>query len=602
MSSHDKYTVELKPSELDIEQAYFDYPQLKNLLENSLYDDGGFYILNNNKMFDDDKRPSICQHKIILDEKQNIEIKTIKVLLSKRFNKNKDNSKSSETHKGKKWKYLDWSTKPDNVYGKKQIDIDCSVYPSEDIFNRGHLIADSIIDYCDEFDYYKREDFVMITNWCNRANTNHKTKKACGMFYFENVILNTLQKGIDVEYRVTPIFKKNSEEGAEQEFEYLPRGVILEAKTPNKESFEVEDDDIIMNEFNVFIPNAQNGLDINYKTGSIKATSSLTEANASPADPIKKLPEHIIKDALSTIATYPKVEEQANLSRIAAATSVLKNKEIAQLSMKIDSVIEQSGLTRFSEHYKELFNSLNKTSQIISTLTQSIATDSLLELRRQLSNLSEVVKDALTPYTEEERKSIIAKVESFADKGWVIFFQNRAVVNQLLLDDTEDIEVEWLDNLKEIIADTSNIEYLAKSQCFSYHLIQSMAMSYSEQNYYAAYTLASLAIDGVLNRLAEPLSSDADKRTAVGHRAIRKIDEQISPGEKTVFDYGLLHWCYNFFADTQRFTINYPNRHMIGHGRWDDEISEEEFLKLFNVLLYLEESFDYWAGIIDENC
>ena len=597
MSSRDKYTVELKPSVLDIKQAYFDYPELKNLLENSSYDNGGFFILNNNMMFDDDKWPSICQLKIILDEKQNIEIKTIKVLLSKRFNKNKDNSESSETHKGKKGKYLDWSTKPDNVYGNKQIDIDCSVYSSEDIFNRGHLIADSIIDYCDEFDYYKREDFVMITNWCNRANTNHKTKKACGMFYFENVILNTLQKGIDVEYRVTPIFKKNSE-GAEQEFEYLPRGVILEAKTPNREAFEVEDDDVIMNEFNVFIPNAQKGLEINYKTGTIKATSSLTEANVSPADPIKKLPEHIIKDALSTIATHLKVAEQANLSRIAVATSVLKNKEIAQLSKKIDSVIEQSGLKRFSEQNKELFKSLNKTSQIISTLTQSIATDSLLELRRQLSNLSEVVKDA--PYTEEERKRIIAKVESFADKGWVIFFQNRAVVNQLLLDDTEDIEVEWLDNLKEIIADTSNIEYLAKSQCFSYHLIQSMAMSYSEQNYYAAYTLASIAIDGALNRLAEPLSSDADKKTAVGHRALRKIDEQISPGEKTVFDYGLLHWCYKFFADTQRFTINYPNRHMILHGRWDHEISEEEFLKLFNVLLYLVENFDYWEGIIDE--
>lgn len=104
-----------------------------------------------------------------------------------------------------------------------------------------------------------------------------------------------------------------------------------------------------------------------------------------------------------------------------------------------------------------------------------------------------------------------------------------------MLDDTEDIEVEWLDNLKEIISDTSNIEYLARSQCFSYHLIQSMAMSYSEQNYYAAYTLASLAIDGALNRLAEPLSSEVDKVTAVGHKAIRKIDEQISPGEKTVF-------------------------------------------------------------------
>lgn len=86
-----------------------------------------------------------------------------------------------------------------------------------------------------------------------------------------------------------------------------------------------------MNEFNVFIPNAQKGLDINYKTGSIKANSSLTEVNVSPADPIKKLSKHIIKDALSTIATYPKVAEQANLSRIAAATSLLKNKEIAQL-------------------------------------------------------------------------------------------------------------------------------------------------------------------------------------------------------------------------------------------------------------------------------
>lgn len=102
MSSSDKYTVELKPSELDIKQAYLDYPKLKNLLENSLDDDGGFYILNNNKMFDDDKWPSICQHKVILDEKQNIEIKTIKVLLSKRFNNNKDNSEPSKTHKEKK--------------------------------------------------------------------------------------------------------------------------------------------------------------------------------------------------------------------------------------------------------------------------------------------------------------------------------------------------------------------------------------------------------------------------------------------------------------------------------------------------------------------
>lgn len=67
--------------------------------------------------------------------------------------------------------------------------------PSQDIFNRGHLIATSIIDYCDKFDYRKRKNFVMLTNWCNRANTNnHKGEKACGMFYFEKIILDTLKE------------------------------------------------------------------------------------------------------------------------------------------------------------------------------------------------------------------------------------------------------------------------------------------------------------------------------------------------------------------------------------------------------------------------
>ena len=65
MSSRDKYTVELKPSVLDIKQAYSDYSELNNMLENSSYEDGGFFILNNNKMFDDDKWPSICLNGLI---------------------------------------------------------------------------------------------------------------------------------------------------------------------------------------------------------------------------------------------------------------------------------------------------------------------------------------------------------------------------------------------------------------------------------------------------------------------------------------------------------------------------------------------------------
>ena len=49
-----------------------------------------------------------------------------------------------------------------------------------------------------------------------------------------------------------------------------------------------------------------------------------------------------------------------------------------------------------------------------------------------------------------------------------------------------------------------------------------------------------------------------------------------------------------FFAYTPCFKSEKPNRHMISHGRWEDDMSKEEFLKLFNVLLYINESFDFW--------
>ena len=37
------------------------------------------------------------------------------------------------------------------------------------------------------------------------------------------------------------------------------------------------------------------------------------------------------------------------------------------------------------------------------------------------------------------------------------------------------------------------------------------------------------------------------------------------------------------------FTLDEPNRHMIGHGRWDKEISELQFLKVFNTLLFISD-------------
>lgn len=39
---------------------------------------------------------------------------------------------------------------------------------------------------------------------------------------------------------------------------------------------------------------------------------------------------------------------------------------------------------------------------------------------------------------------------------------------------------------------------------------------------------------------------------------------------------------------------------MIGHGRWDGEISKTEFLKLFNVMLYIDKEFPDWKEAMTE--
>lgn len=47
------------------------------------------------------------------------------------------------------------------------------------------------------------------------------------------------------------------------------------------------------------------------------------------------------------------------------------------------------------------------------------------------------------------------------------------------------------------------------------------------------------------------------------------------------------------FLDTNKFVLDEPNLHMIGHGRWEKEIEEQEFLKLFNAMLYICDEYDY---------
>lgn len=252
------YTDNLMPRKIDIKRTFYDFEELKEIIKKGHCDKGGFCFLNDNKMFADAELPDFFNFKIQHPHTKII-LGSLKVELKKIYEPH---------HKDIYW--TNHQNRPKNAYGIDKLRANKSVHH----FERGHLIADSLIKYTETFNCHKWQDFVMLTEWCNRANTNKRENIACGMFYFEQIILDSLEADIDITYRVTPVFKKVGELDEVQEYECLPRGIIIEAKTMNGDPFEGENDKKFVhkftNEFNVFIPNAQKNVVINYETGKVK--------------------------------------------------------------------------------------------------------------------------------------------------------------------------------------------------------------------------------------------------------------------------------------------------------------------------------------------
>jgi len=269
MGKSERYLKKLKPGETEIERLFEGFDELREILKDvSTIEEGQAYNLKNNKslirLYDlldgyNIKHPNPKLIRKDGDKEFCVKIATLTMELSnKNKKKREENMKKKGNNNSEDYYWKNHKNKPRNVYGLDGINKSLrSVY-----FNRGHLIADSIIKYTDCFKNYSWENFVMITDWCNRANTEINEKKAFGMFHFEEMVLGALEEGDSIIYSVTPVFKKISENGQSngvEVYELLPRGIIMEAKIKGEEN----------TLFNVFVPNAQKGLEINYATGRV---------------------------------------------------------------------------------------------------------------------------------------------------------------------------------------------------------------------------------------------------------------------------------------------------------------------------------------------
>ena len=269
-------------------------------------------------------------------------------------------------------------------------------------------------------------------------------------------------------------------------------------------------------------------------------------------------------------------------SIVASASSILAHQLAEAVKVSLPQVnINASYNNMLSSLHIEVFQNIaNSVNKIIDGLQ--------FDYSKLALYLGEILKNFPSPYSENEISEIISNVKRLAEQGWVIYYDFGDIYRRINIDNIEELEDEWLTQLKIDLSSEDIYSELKESLCYPETLIESMFESYKSKNYYAAYTLATLAIDGALNRIAEQVTNK--DRIPVGYPSVEVLDKQFV--DKTFSDVGLIHWLFNFFKDTNRFTIEEPNRHMIGHGRWEGTISEKDFLKLFNVMLCLLANFE----------
>ena len=308
-----------------------------------------------------------------------------------------------------------------------------------------------------------------------------------------------------------------------------------------------------------------------------------------------------------TLSSFQAAVITSNISGFIATSNTLsasKLVNIANLMTPLASLtssipMAESAINAISEviaSYNKMLSSTHlQAIQNIAESAKKLIASYQIDYSKIFSNINELLKSLPSIYTQEEIEQIISRVQLLAENGWVIYFRDRNVYQRILAEEWNTLEDEWIEMLRDKLKNEDFIIDLQNSPCYSAPLVKSMVDCYFNRNFYAAYTLGSLAIDGALNRISEMTS--LEKKIPVGHRAIKEIDNIFI--DKSFSDVGLMHWLYRFFKDTNRFTLDEPNRHMISHGRWEKEIEEQEFLKLFNAMLYICDEYDYWEEVIE---